>query len=698
MANFNKSFNFRGGFQVDESTFIVRGGTVGIGSTIPKSRLDVDGTITAKGLDISSEAVVGIESANVGFLSATTINVGVASISAGIITATSPAGIVTYYGDARFLQGLPTSQWLDIDVGLGYTSIYAAGNVGVDTTDPRYPFQVGGVPFPTTTGPALPAQDGVGIDRGNIYASGIVSTRGEFVGLGSNITAIDGGNITVGAIGSMAYGPLIVTTEVIADKFTGIASTAISVTPDATLEFDTATANEITAIDRFLSAEGRLQIGDNEDNANVGDIQVRKSTGQTRIYSIAENSSARIFVGNERPGGSANGYGGIRFGGFSGDISGVNDLDVVNYDIGDINFYVNAGVAATTDSRFNFINGQNDRILAHIDQQGSLTLEGSADTYPTLVVAGVSSLTDVSVASSITSDAVYTDSITASGDVNVNGTINVSDPVFVGVVTATQAFVAGTDPTLSLSAGVKLTSGGDIFANFGGIFLGSSGSEYFTVNSSGDVTAKALSLTDSLSADSATLDTLDATTLITGPNSFSLSSTGLSVTDLSATTGSVTNLTATGTVDATTVEASTLDVGTNTITTAGATFNGLTVNGPLTGTFTSLPGGITFNGDIAATNASFTSVTSSSLSTPSIDSSSASISILKNTLFSGSISAPSGSITALASDTIAIGNYITFNGFRLSFNVDTGADELSITINDSSGIPVGEAVIAYIPD
>ena len=33
MANFNKAFNFRGGFQVDTDVLIVRGQNVGIGST-----------------------------------------------------------------------------------------------------------------------------------------------------------------------------------------------------------------------------------------------------------------------------------------------------------------------------------------------------------------------------------------------------------------------------------------------------------------------------------------------------------------------------------------------------------------------------------------------------------------------------------------------------------------------------------------
>ena len=107
----------------------------------------VGGTVQADGLDISSSEAVAITSATIGRVDADNVIVGITSITNGIITATSTAGVVTYYGDGGRLLNLPTSQWLDIDVGLGFTSIYAQGNVGVDTTDPRFVFQVGGVPY-----------------------------------------------------------------------------------------------------------------------------------------------------------------------------------------------------------------------------------------------------------------------------------------------------------------------------------------------------------------------------------------------------------------------------------------------------------------------------------------------------------------------------------------------------------------------
>ncbi|MEC8552105.1 MAG: hypothetical protein VXY93_16530, partial [Pseudomonadota bacterium] len=105
------------------------------------------------------------------------------------------AGIVTFYGDARFLQGMPTSQWQDVDVGLGYTSIFnTGGNVGVGTTDPRATVQIGG--------DVDSSQEGVGISSvGNIKATGIV-TASSFVGnLSGNITGATtiSGNVDLNA-------------------------------------------------------------------------------------------------------------------------------------------------------------------------------------------------------------------------------------------------------------------------------------------------------------------------------------------------------------------------------------------------------------------------------------------------------------------------------------------------------------------
>ena len=115
-------------------------------------------------------------------------------ISSGFITATDPTGIVTYYGDARFLSGMPTSQWLDKDVGLGFTSIYNRGYVGVATDDPRHTLQIGGTTDPLNFG------HGVGItSEGNIYATGIVTAH-SYVGMGSELTLLDGANIGLGTI------------------------------------------------------------------------------------------------------------------------------------------------------------------------------------------------------------------------------------------------------------------------------------------------------------------------------------------------------------------------------------------------------------------------------------------------------------------------------------------------------------------
>ena len=162
-------------------------GLVGIGTTVPTEALDVRGNMSVSGS-------VDINQVNVGVLTVTTleptkiIGAGISVVS-GIVTATG-SGIVTFYGDARFLQGMPTSQWADVDVGLGFTSIYnTGGNVGVATVDPRFTVQVGG--------DVDSSQNGVGISSvGNIKATGIV-TASSFIGsLTGAVTGDISGNVT----------------------------------------------------------------------------------------------------------------------------------------------------------------------------------------------------------------------------------------------------------------------------------------------------------------------------------------------------------------------------------------------------------------------------------------------------------------------------------------------------------------------
>ena len=207
MANYNKQFNFRNGVQVDNDNLVVSPtGLVGIGTTIPTQALDVvNGNVKVSGFATAASLLSRSLEVN-GTAGVTTITftdaigAGV-SISGGIITATDPAtGIVTYYGDARYLQGMPTSQWVDIDAGLGYTSIYAQGNVGVGTVDPRFTFQVGGNTVKTVAGFGTDSNGGVGIcSSGNVLITGI-TTANKFVGIGSDLTLLDADNISSGTL------------------------------------------------------------------------------------------------------------------------------------------------------------------------------------------------------------------------------------------------------------------------------------------------------------------------------------------------------------------------------------------------------------------------------------------------------------------------------------------------------------------
>jgi len=347
MANIRKQFNFRNGVQVDDDNLIVTStGLVGIGTSIPNEALDVRGNAKVVGVltatQLNAETLIVPQStiSNI-TLTGSIIGSGV-SIKSGVVTATTTSGLVTYFGDGRFLQGLPTSQWLDVDVGLGFTSIYAQGFVGVGTVDPRFVFQVAGTPDTSLAGFA----NGVGISSsGNILATGIV-TASQFSGIGSNLTLINASNISSGTLNNdrlpqninisgiltastsitsgninasgivtassglvagnttingntIISGILTVTGNVIGNvtgNLVGIASTARTLTgnPDILVDNITATSIAVTSITNVTS------IG--ATNINVTGIVTSQSlhigTGGT---AISLSSNARLGIGSATP-------------------------------------------------------------------------------------------------------------------------------------------------------------------------------------------------------------------------------------------------------------------------------------------------------------------------------------------------------------------------------------------------------------
>jgi hypothetical protein len=138
MANYNKSFNFRNGVQVDSDNFIVNAsGAVGIGTSIPTATFDLYGGSKLRG-DVNITGLVTSTQAYVSGMS-TFNNVTIGSnidieASSGIITAAK------FYGDGSTLDNVTSiavSGW-EINAGLAGTT----SSVGIGTTNPETKLQV----------------------------------------------------------------------------------------------------------------------------------------------------------------------------------------------------------------------------------------------------------------------------------------------------------------------------------------------------------------------------------------------------------------------------------------------------------------------------------------------------------------------------------------------------------------------------
>jgi hypothetical protein len=396
MANIRKSFNLRNGVQVDDDNFIVNpNGLVGIGTTIPEETLDIRGSVRVSGILSTNNLLAGnIQTIN-------SLNAGITSITSGIITASS--GVVTYYGDGGSLLNLPTSQWLDIDVGLGFTSIYAQGFVGVGTVDPRYLFQVGG------NNDLNNFQTGVGINRtGDIVATGVV-TASTFSGSGSALSNLNASNITSGTLSTdrlpVIPNPKLPDNFQVAGiitalgGFSGVAFTAANLVPEARVNIQHIASQTsqigISTVSTRLAVEGRIGVNTNSPQSDIHIVG-----GSSAALQVTATQSS-VLVGRGLTPTQNNG--GLKFGNTSGlyPYSNTRTLDIINYGTGNINYYLDYGISGSLDGNFNWLYGSNaSNPLMTLTYQGNLGL-GVTNPTSRLQVSGNVTASSLNVSGSV---------------------------------------------------------------------------------------------------------------------------------------------------------------------------------------------------------------------------------------------------------------------------------------------------------
>ncbi len=493
MASIRKTFSFRNGVQVDEDNFIVNAlGLVGIGTSIPNEALDVRGTAKVVGLTTTNDLFVS------GVATATDIKVGTAiSITGGGIKATN------FYGDGATLSNLPTSQWEDVNLGLGFTSIYAIGNVGIATTDPRQSFQVGG-------SPDITGKSGVGINSiGNIKATGIV-TATSFVGaltgnVVGNVTGAITGNVTgnitgnidgdVNSTGVSTFTTLDVNGNVDIDghaelddlNVSGVATATSfvgpvignvsgnvtgnltgNVTGNITGDINSGITTASTAVNvgtggtAFTSTNlGRVGIG---SVIPKSDLTIRKENSAS-LEIIGESGTTKISIGQSETDGNESAL--IRYG--NPDAS----LNIINYNAGSVNSFIHAGSGTGIQTgRFSWIYGQSNQEILSLTHTGTLGL-GKTNPDHTLHVVGTSTVTSNAY---VGNDLFVADDVVIKGGLTVDGVTELPDVIggtnlntLTGISTLNNVSIGGS-LTLEVNANSYIdVKGGRISANKIGI-------------------------------------------------------------------------------------------------------------------------------------------------------------------------------------------------------------------------------------
>lgn len=363
MANYNKSFNFRNGVQVDTDDLIVRGSLVGIGTTIPKSDLDVYGNVNVTGLVTSQSLYI----AGVATFNQVNIGTGITIYgTSGIISA------VSFSGDGSNLEGLPTSKWQSYQSGIA-TSIYAdAPFVGIGTTNPTASLQIGGRTEIGSSGVAISTD-------GHINASGII-TANSFSGEGTNLTAINASNVTVGNLPAAVFPPQITVSGIA--TIASLDATLINSSGIATISQLEATQSNISGIATvgFATISAGYVNGLTVGVATVTDLTITGGSSVSNL-GVTNINSTGIVTTTLLVSSDANVSGFTTLGGMSAGTGTVETLISTNTNITGIITAVDANITGTT--TVGLATGE----FAHIGVATIATLESSTAIRPTVDLA-----------------------------------------------------------------------------------------------------------------------------------------------------------------------------------------------------------------------------------------------------------------------------------------------------------------------
>ena len=497
MANFKKSFNFRNGVQVDNDNFVVNSnGLVGIGTSVPTEALDVIGNVDVDGLFNTPLATIGVST--ITYVVADNVNVG------GAVTANtffgSAAGLTDIYAiavDGWYITGtghISTTSSVSVgldqpdnadaqftvgsDVSIGATvrlrdnhiilnSFNGSENTSDITNDPKQSGLGFDVRFDNNGTSVLGAliNGNYDIDKCDLHfnvredlnsnfpvvpAMSITTDQNIGVNTDNPTSAlyVYGDGYYTGVVTARSYYADNIFATTVTGNLIGIANTALDVDDDANITINSVNSGfsttGISTVHDLLYVESDIGVGTEVPST---DIHVSR-TEDAGIQVTAVNSVATVTVGRNANATTASGQ--LRFGNDDGSFpaSTTDSFDLINYDDGNINFYLNPGGSGT--GVFNWFAPGLSNIMT-LNQEGYLGLD---DNNPDVLL-------------SVNGNARIT-GIATIQDLKIGNTVNVANDLvvesFVGVSTnavptAYNLQVGANPQTLS---GVGLHQNGNI--------------------------------------------------------------------------------------------------------------------------------------------------------------------------------------------------------------------------------------------